>query len=849
MKEQIILAPGINKTELLRSRAMCGPGAFGVRIYSSALSLAKDLLLRNGISTTESVPDGDVAYMLHGLTAKVGSYGSASFTDAVNLDNTLKTLRHLIVDDERQQMNRLVSDSEFADKNSSLLELYDLYRAALNGQPDSIDVIRKALEHQYDIDADFVKLREFPLTPLEEALLSKASHDKAIERSLTDLFGTARQPYHNISYVKAYGSSNEVESALDLIFRNNISLDDCVIAVTDLRIYSQLLYEYGQKYKLNISFLKGFSINNTAAAQLMRLYSQWDGLGYHGVDSLMEMVYSPSFNMARLLEKLSGEISYQQIRNTLDRVGQLKLGNDAQENRKKVSECLSVLSDKDRVSSELLELLAEQLGREFTDFMSEYAVVRNSDDEEALRIITDSVRKLAEYVPGGSYRDIIDNILTKTVGRSASQEGHLIVTDISGAMSVCRKHLFVLGLSAGNFPGAVRENYLLLDEDLELFRKEGTEVPTSTVRMERKKQGLMDLISLYSSANASITLSYSGYDLTGLKEENASSALFEIYAHQHPGSTINQYEEELKKGETSYLNNRLSESHMVLSQLNDSAEYRVLPSAVTDTADTEPFDGTRAFSPSALELFFSCPRRFYLAVLLGIEEPDPDDPFEVIDARDMGTLVHSAMEYLANKNISENEFVAYAGQLFDEFTKKRVPINEETAKRSRHEFMNMIRNGYRNDPHNKLLAAEDRFYVRHPESGITIYGYPDRVEVDRDGKYLIADFKTKKKYEHVENDIDTCIQVILYAYMMSHRKDGGLPISYCSYRYLRYRDPVNCVYNQDMEQRLTEKMMKVKEALDSGVFPCHPSDENCQYCKFASICGREKESGDAEDEG
>ena len=85
--------------------------------------------------------------------------------------------------------------------------------------------------------------------------------------------------------------------------------------------------------------------------------------------------------------------------------------------------------------------------------------------------------------------------------------------------------------------------------------------------------------------------------------------------------------------------------------------------------------------------------------------------------------------------------------------------------------------------------------------------------------------------------------------MMTHREDRPLPISYCEYRYLRYKDPVHCDYDREMESKLTDKLMQVKEALDTGVFQRTENEkENCKYCKFASICGKEKKEQVDDDE-
>ena len=231
MKEKIILAPGTNRTELIRSLALHGQGSFGLRIYNSAYSLAEDVLLRKGIINESVVQDNTVSYLIADCIKNIPAYRNASFTDAENIASSLKTLRSLIVRDEDEQMARLVSESAFAQKNKNLLDVYKLYRKKLAGRKDAVDIIRQALQQEYDIEAEFIVLNQFPLLPLEKALLEKMSNNNVREMNLTDLFGLELKPYQNIQYIKAYGSSNEVENTLQYIFKNDFNLDDCIVAV------------------------------------------------------------------------------------------------------------------------------------------------------------------------------------------------------------------------------------------------------------------------------------------------------------------------------------------------------------------------------------------------------------------------------------------------------------------------------------------------------------------------------------------------------------------------------------------------------------------------------------------
>ena len=93
IKETIILAPGANKTELLRSLALYGQGSFALRIYSSAYNLAEDMLVRKGIINNNVVSEAEVPYIISKCMKSVSAFENSSYTDAINIAGSLNTLR------------------------------------------------------------------------------------------------------------------------------------------------------------------------------------------------------------------------------------------------------------------------------------------------------------------------------------------------------------------------------------------------------------------------------------------------------------------------------------------------------------------------------------------------------------------------------------------------------------------------------------------------------------------------------------------------------------------------------------------------------------------------------------
>ena len=198
------------------------------------------------------------------------------------------------------------------------------------------------------------------------------------------------------------------------------------------------------------------------------------------------------------------------------------------------------------------------------------------------------------------------------------------------------------------------------------------------------------------------------------------------------------------------------------------------------------------------------------------------------------------MEHKANKDISEEDFLTMADALFGEYMTTRPEIHEDARERAREEFLEMCANGYRRDPSYHVEAAEQ--YQKSECYGVKIKGFPDRIEKDDEGNYLIADFKTGRHNKHDPNDPLTCLQVLLYAFMT--QKELGLDVKYCQYRYPRFGYEVTCPYDDENKDKLSIYMTQFRKALEEGKFPCaekEKQDKACRYCRYASICGQESE--------
>lgn len=839
MTETILLLPGANGTELTRMLARFHKNSLGMRIMSPA-ELARFALMRSGIVPEENfLPRKQEPAVIDSFIHEISYFTSAGYADSEKIADAFYRLRSLIPDKESQKILEKLPQGEFTDKNDGLAKVYQRYLDALKAanHMDTIGLLRKAISQAKPLTCPIYTLQEYPLTPLEDALVNRLTSQR-IDGCMSQFLGVNAAPLRNVDYMESYGCSNEVEAIFDYIVANNLPFDECIVAVTNTAQYAQLFFDFAQSHNLPITLGCGIPIMNTNPARLLKLLYHWDTAGYHGVDALNALLRSDALDQKQLLNTLG-------LKNAgeLDRIitiaGQLRLNFDRAENIAKIA-ALPDDADIAHLRPSLCAL-AEELALGESKWIEKYAPLRDGAigraDRSARSVICDTLDAYVKYAGSRPLNMIIPEILQRSVCSENSREGALFVTGISGAMASLRKHLFVVGLSASNFPGSPRENYLLLDSDYLSFASKET-APTSMNLVAQKRKKLEDLLALAAALEVGIHLSYSGYNLADMKEENPSSVLFELYKQQYgKDATLQKYESAFRS--VGYFGQQVTNDYPVGLAYVAGKQINCADISLSAT----PCLPTRAFSPTAIEEYFKCPWRFFLTKILGAQQPEEDDPFDVISHSKLGTLAHELMKGLADSYCDQDTFLQRADAAFEAFLKRRPPIHQDAAAKEKKVFLNMMKTAYKEDPKKKVVFSEEKKSCVH-STGILLEGYPDRVEQIGDDDYIIADYKTGKNITHKENDIDTCLQAVIYAYMLEQQ---GMHITECQYRYLRHGMTIHCWYDDDMKARLDAKLQELKNALDTGNFPYGGDKDVCEYCKLKHICDKQTDAEEDEE--
>ena len=864
MNERIILAPALNGNELQKNLALHGVNCFNTRIVSGS-ELARIALMRSGKTTTETFIDSrDEVAVVAEVVKDVPYFKTTSYSDVRNLASAIKRMRCLVASGDEASVLKetLLTEDVFIEKNEALLIVYDRYMKKLqemNGM-DSVMLIRKAIAECSSIDAEFYYLGEFPCNPLEQALLAKVSGGTEKCISIKSLYRTEDKPLYISNFMNCYGASNEVETILADVYSGK-NVDECTVAVTEPGTYSQLFFDYALIHNIPMTFGCGVPIINSNPAKLLALYSEWVN-DFFSATSLKQMLFSKAFNRSKLTEMLSVQDEDFPWSSFYLYLGDIGFTNDRELNLKRIAAFAEAAVADGKYIVEggskeyqdykrklscipLLEVIAEELALPREVFIKKYAVIRNDDSKISTRMLTaldvaassviyDELVYISESGTAQNDSDAITNILQTSVMSQQSEPGFLHVTGIDRAFSSIRKNLYIAGLSASKFPGSPKENYLLLDSDLDLFGDQASYLK-SKERIKQKSDNAICLAELASDLGSNIVVSYSGMNTADLKKDNASSLIYELFSKMSGASATY---EDLEKAITKvgYFEPDIAASRLVGKAY---VEGGLIKSAARKKKSYYKWtieDGS--YSPTALETFFSCPRRFMLRYILNIPEPNVQDPYEVMDASATGVLAHSLMEQLAESNMPLEEFLKLSGEFFDRYIAQHPPLLPEKIPNVRTEFLDMMQTAYNGDPHREVVLAEEDVECKH-STDVIIHGFPDRVELLDDGTCLIVDFKTGRRIKHIENDFMTCFQVIVYAYLM---ESMGHKVSGAEFRYIRLGQTVKCKYDREMKKKLTEALTLFKKTMESGEFLCCNSlDDTCSYCQYLGVCNKDSE--------
>lgn len=303
----------------------------------------------------------------------------------------------------------------------------------------------------------------------------------------------------------------------------------------------------------------------------------------------------------------------------------------------------------------------------------------------------------------------------------------------------------------------------------------------------------------------------------------------------------------------------------------------------------------RPISPTRLETWASCPRRYFFAQVLGLGVIEPPDRISEISALDRGSLWHSILEdFLAEALPGEphappspdwrwtpadrERLHAHAARRFAEFEAAGVTgrpllwaIDQESLLADLDRFLeadNDLRAHFGSTPVAVEFAigmgpdsSARAAVVELPDGrSLELRGYADRVDTRADGSPVVIDYKTgknetrKKKFRALLRDdpVHEGTKLQLGVYAEAARQHYRTERSSAWYWFTSEKgafDRAGYEWTSHHRQTFGATLQTIVSGIEGGLFPPNPGDfnsffgsyENCSFCDFTTICPQRRD--------
>ena len=300
----------------------------------------------------------------------------------------------------------------------------------------------------------------------------------------------------------------------------------------------------------------------------------------------------------------------------------------------------------------------------------------------------------------------------------------------------------------------------------------------------------------------------------------------------------------------------------------------------------------RALSPTSLEHYAACPRRYFFGNVLWIDVPQRPEDVQRISPMDRGNVIHAVLERFVDEQVARprdqrigpgqawsaadrRRLDEIAETVFDEFEQRGLTgrdllwdLDRVSIRRDLHAFLDAD-DRYRAEKAMVPERAELRFgaddgtpvEVQRPDGRhLQFKGSADRVDRADDGSLVVLDYKTGSKdaFRDIERGDDptvggTKLQLPIYG-LAARSRVGGDPVE-AAYWFVSQRgnyERISYPLDEAGLERFEHVVDVIADGIESGAFPGRPGEEttrfgrsfhNCKYCDFDTICPTDRDRG------
>jgi RecB family exonuclease len=499
---------------------------------------------------------------------------------------------------------------------------------------------------------------------------------------------------------------------------------------------------------------------------------------------------------------------------------------------------------------------------------------------------------------------------------SGPQPGCIYASRIADAGYSGRKLVFVMGLEASRFPKFAAVDPVLLDGER---RQVSTDLTTTVEKARVEQQSLYALLfRVLETADAEIHFSYSNRDLIEDRGLSPSPALVDLFrltqgnpmAHvedlvnfagpaisfvgvdeatwldSHEGRLAGLLtiadpglrQEALEQQHVHFAAARLADSQRI------KQEFTAFDGYVPKAGEAlDPTISSSRCSPSRLEAFGACPRRFFFRYGLRITPPDEwsVDPEQWLDPLLFGSLIHHVFEefmreltrgdLIPNLTRDKARLLELLHASIDVY-QQHYPCRSPDAKNRQLEQLEQMCHIFLREEQRYCEASGARPWILEASFGlddtarspldssepievtlndgrsIQVVGRIDRIDrLDSDGgaSYTIWDYKSGSDFGFNQGDPfnqGRRLQSFLYVSMLRHRivDQGDSKPKTFSFGYFFPSPKLEGKRIQWSSSELKQGdaiLQTICDMIAGGVFPATTNKADCSYCDYASVCG------------
>jgi len=880
MEEKLFYSHCINENDLIKSLALNGNDNISYRVFNLN-KLTEDATIKSGfIETKNIISKHSLELLSMNVLFNDISIESPKYKDVVHFLNTMNEVRHCILNSsEEEEIDNIVNKH----KDNKALLMFKVFISnyfeyiSNSSFTDEFKLAHLLIDQNIKIYKEIFYFQEDVLSPLEFKLLSTIA-EKVTLISLKDLYQNKQNRTKISSITPGYGIRNEVAHAIKDIINNGYCLDECQIVLINPSKYTNELYKYNKNNNFKISFGTGLPFLLTDAYNLLLAITKLENEYFFDVNGYLSLFNCESLDLEKL--NITHPIQVAQL------LGRMKICFDKEINdiyykrfldikENHESEFKTFIEKIDRTITfnenkifEELKGVIDVLSLGISNFIKKYTKNTLHDEKlfkSSLDFISNYLNPIDDgLIPLKFQKSYLESILESYICNETFNEGSIYVLPLIKAFSSIRKHVYILGMNSSIFPGSLSEDFLISDkiyEELSLIKN------ISKKKIEDKNTYLKNLIETYLNLGVDLHLSFNGQDFNDVRELNPCSVLLD-YAEDYFKEENKKLKEQGDKDDAlTKLRKNCSYYDDDLSSLNQSVKF-FMENKDYDHKDLEAFQQEtrldkdykgrtlldKVYSPSSLPSFYKCPLKFYLNNIERADKMIQYDPLRPFAGPRFGDILHFVMETFIKKmpNATLNELLDEANNIYDLYTSIDRSISDNDL--DKNQLLHSVENCYKYLTKNFVIEgslAEHKIGKDEEElnvseiNGIHFAGEIDLITKTKEGLSVILDYKTASDIEHIDNDIESCIQGLIYSQL--YEKISNKKIDKIIFFYTKFGKPIifENPCSETNKNEVFDKISVFKNALLKKRFEMASIEEIekgdvCKYCHFANICKKDE---------